>query len=78
MIYVLIEQQTAIAQLNQFIKNSNAPLILEDMPNHFRISIGITFFSGHGGCTNDVMHNADPAMYDIKRSGKNGFKLFEI
>ncbi|MDD9194418.1 sensor domain-containing diguanylate cyclase [Aliivibrio sp. S3MY1] len=78
LIYDLTEHQTAISQVEQFIKNSHAPLILEEMSYHLSTSIGIAFFPEHGGCINDVMHNADAAMYEIKRSGKNSFKIFEL
>lgn len=78
LIYDLVEQQTAITQVEKFIENSNTPLMLEEMPYYLSTSIGIAFFPEHGGCINDVMHNADAAMYDIKRSGKNGFKVFEL
>lgn len=78
LIYDLTEHQAAVSQVEQFIENSNIPLMLEDMPYHLSTSIGIAFFPEHGGCINDVMHNADAAMYDIKRSGKNGFKIFSL
>ena len=52
--------------------------MLEDMPYHLSTSIGVAFFPDHGTCINTVMHNADAAMYEIKRSGKNGFKVFEL
>ena len=76
LIYDLTEQQTAISQVEQFIGNSNKPLMLEDMSYHLSTSIGIAFFPEHGGCINDLMHNADASMYEIKRSGKNGFQVF--
>ncbi|MDD9155089.1 sensor domain-containing diguanylate cyclase [Aliivibrio sp. S4TY2] len=78
LIYDLTTHQTVIEQVEKFIKNNNEPLILEDISYHLSTSIGIAFFPEHGGCINEVMHNADAAMYDIKHSGKNGFKIFEL
>lgn len=77
LIYDLIEHQTAISQVELFIKNTHIPLMLEEMPYHLSTSIGIAFFPEHGTSINDVMHNADAAMYEIKRSRKNGYKIFE-
>lgn len=39
-------------------------------------SIGVAFYPEHGSNINDLMHNADEAMYYIKRSGKNGYQVF--
>ena len=76
LIYDLTDTQSAIIQVEQFINNTNEPLMLEEMPYQLSTSIGIAFFPEHGNCINEIMHNADAAMYEIKHSGKNGFKIY--
>lgn len=78
LMYGLTDTQSTITQVEQFIKNTNEPFMLENMPYQLSTSIGVAFFPEHGNCINDLMHNADAAMYDIKRSGKNDFKIFTL
>lgn len=78
LIYNITDNQSVITQVERFIENSNTPLILDDIPYQLSNSIGVAFFPEHGSGINDLMHNADAAMYDIKRSGKNAFKVFEL
>ncbi len=77
LIHTIIDEEAIFALVEEFLESSNAPLMLEDIPYQLSTSIGIAFFPEHGRSINDLMHNADAAMYDIKRSGKNGFKVFE-
>ena len=39
-------------------------------------SFGISIFPDHGNTTEDLIRNADKAMYEIKKQGKNGIKLY--
>ncbi|MBX2885416.1 MAG: EAL domain-containing protein [Granulosicoccus sp.] len=45
---------------------------------HFTVgaSIGIAIYPDHGSDANSVLKSADTAMYDIKLTHKNGFRLF--
>lgn len=39
-------------------------------------SIGVALFPGHGETSDDLLKNADAAMYLSKENGKNGFTLY--
>jgi diguanylate cyclase (GGDEF)-like protein len=39
-------------------------------------SIGIAIFPDHAGTPEELLHLADHAMYVVKKSGKNGFKMY--
>lgn len=39
-------------------------------------SFGISIFPSHGNTAEELIKKADKAMYDIKKQGKNGIKLF--
>ena len=40
-------------------------------------SVGVSFFPEHGGTAQALITNADAAMYHVKKSGRNGFQLFD-
>ena len=40
-------------------------------------SIGISLFPDHGASYEEIFKKADEALYTVKNSGKNGFKIFE-
>ncbi len=40
-------------------------------------SMGIAIYPNDGSSVDSLLHNADSAMYEVKRSGRNGFRYFE-
>ena len=46
-----------------------APFVIDDEVVRVSTSIGIALFPEHGNTTADLLHRADLAMYDAKRSG---------
>jgi diguanylate cyclase (GGDEF)-like protein len=40
------------------------------------LSVGIAFYPDHGSDIDELMTNADRALYDAKRAGKNQFAHF--
>jgi diguanylate cyclase (GGDEF)-like protein len=46
-----------------------APFVIDDEVVRVAASIGIALFPEHGKTTADLLHRADLAMYDAKRSG---------
>lgn len=55
----------------------DVPFELECYLLRVSLSIGIALFPDHGRSMQDLMFNADSAMYHIKQSGRNGWCLFE-
>ena len=41
-------------------------------------SIGVSLFPDHGNSTEELLHRADSAMYQVKNGGKNNFVVFEF
>jgi diguanylate cyclase len=54
----------------------SAPLRLEGHELSVTPSVGIALFPDHGGTAQALITNADAAMYQVKKSGRNGFQLF--
>ena len=48
----------------------------EPMPFGCTVSIGITLFPDHGTTSDDLIKNADVAMYEAKQLGRNCYRMF--
>jgi diguanylate cyclase (GGDEF)-like protein len=55
----------------------NQPYQLGDVPRHSTASIGITLFRGDLASIDDLMKQADLAMYKAKESGRNAWRFFD-
>ncbi len=76
LIYDMDDMDNVLLQAEAFIALCKTPLLLDDQLHILSASIGISIFPDHGSNINEIMHNADIAMYKIKHSGKNGIRLF--
>ena len=54
----------------------NAPIKLNNQEFHIGVSIGITIFPEDGDTAEDLIKNADMAMYKAKTLGKNRYQYF--
>ena len=54
-----------------------APIPLSHDDYRVTLSIGIALFPRDGSTAEDLTRNADIAMYQVKRSGKNAFRFFD-
>jgi diguanylate cyclase (GGDEF)-like protein len=45
---------------------------------HIGASVGIALFPEHGQSADMLLRHADSAMYRVKKSGKNGYALFQL
>jgi diguanylate cyclase (GGDEF)-like protein/PAS domain S-box-containing protein len=61
----------------KILKQLATPFIIEKEKVQISGSIGITFFPQDGFIMDDLMKNADIAMYRAKKSGRNRFRLYE-
>ncbi|PKN12198.1 MAG: diguanylate cyclase [Deltaproteobacteria bacterium HGW-Deltaproteobacteria-4] len=52
------------------------PHLVVDHQLHVTLSIGISFYPDDGKDVETVLRNADIAMYQAKKSGRNNYKLF--
>jgi len=69
-----LEEITLLAnQINEEIKE---PIAIEDKVFFMSLSMGISLYPEHGFETEDLIKYADAAMYEVKESGRNGFKIY--
>jgi diguanylate cyclase (GGDEF)-like protein len=68
------DESTFIAQ--KLVDAMKAPIIVKGQPHHMTISIGITVFSNQQSTSDELLCQADTAMYRAKDEGKNGFCFF--
>ncbi|WP_138752706.1 EAL domain-containing protein [Paenibacillus sinopodophylli] len=60
----------------EIISGIQAPYRLKDSDFYVSASIGISLFPIHGQDAVLLLKNADTAMYEVKRKGKNDYRLF--
>ncbi len=53
-----------------------APFVLEEHSLHMGLSIGLAMFPAHGDTPENLLKNADLAMYRAKERGRNTFDFF--
>ncbi|MGE4501705.1 MAG: EAL domain-containing protein [Thiomicrospira sp.] len=64
--------------LAEAIRDSlNQPYLLDDYEHYSSPSIGIALFLGHHPSLDEVLKNADSAMYQAKNAGRNTIRLFD-
>src|SRR5690606_25642755 len=56
-------------QLQQTIRNSNQEYSISS-------SIGVAHYPAHGESAEELIKNADTALYYVKKRSKNGFMIF--
>ncbi len=55
----------------------NRPFSVQDHDLHVTVSIGISLYPGNGRTQQELLMNADAAMYHAKSAGKNGYSFFD-
>lgn len=71
------ETQDTIKRLaEQIISCIQAPYRLKDSDFYVSASIGIALFPSHGLDAVQLLKNADTAMYEVKKKGKNDYQFF--
>lgn len=78
---ILIENVSSkqeIAEIAQIIKTAfDESFILDGKANFINISMGITCFPDDSNDINQIIMNADTAMYHVKHSGKNNYIFYQ-
>jgi diguanylate cyclase (GGDEF)-like protein len=70
-----VEKASAIAE--KIAESFRVPVQLGNLTQSATASIGGVTFSGDMTSVDEVLRLADAAMYDVKKSGRNAFKIFE-
>jgi len=68
------EDASIVAQ--KIINDLSRPFKIHDQVIHIGSSIGITSFPDDGDSLDDMLKNADIAMYEVKNKGKNNYAFF--
>ena len=68
--------QEVIALCNIIIKSFEKPTIVEEKKIYLTASIGVALSPDHGMDYNTLLKNADAAMYEAKKNGKNECDFF--
>ncbi|MDP4145927.1 MAG: EAL domain-containing protein [Bacillota bacterium] len=77
---IIIKEITEVEQVETYVKelmNSlRKPVMLNGINCNISASFGISTFPEDGCNVDELLRNADTAMYKAKETGKNNFKLF--
>ena len=61
----------------KILEEMNLPFMLGEHIHHISTSIGVTIFPGQAATVEDVIKQADTAMYRAKAEGRNTYRFFE-
>lgn len=79
--FVLLLNQTdtrgAETAAQRVLDELSKPFLLDDMAFSLSCSIGIALFPEDGGNLDDLIKNADSAMYYAKERGRSGFRFYQ-
>jgi diguanylate cyclase (GGDEF)-like protein len=70
------QKTTAETIAGKLLKTLSQPFELDSQQASISASIGITVFPNDGEEAETLLENADHAMYDAKKVGRNAFKIF--
>lgn len=71
------DQDDIIELAESLIESFNRPFFINDNKINITSSIGICFYPESGEDMRTLMRNADTAMYEAKKKGKNSYKFFQ-
>jgi len=67
--------ESLILLVNKILLEFNNPFTIDDQNLNIGISIGIAMSSSSGCSSEDIIHQADAALYQVKNSGKGSYHL---
>ncbi|MCP5372750.1 MAG: diguanylate cyclase response regulator [Hyphomicrobiales bacterium] len=72
-----VDQEVAAeAVARKILVKMQDPMFLKDNEVYVGVSIGIAMYPQHGDESKTLVHNADLAMYQSKRRGRNDFRVY--
>nr|WP_198044808.1 bifunctional diguanylate cyclase/phosphodiesterase [Lysinibacillus timonensis] len=72
----IANEQETIAIVKNIQEKFKSPLVVENQEFIVTTSIGIAIFPDHGSTSEELIKNADDALYTVKSQGKNSFLIF--
>jgi diguanylate cyclase (GGDEF)-like protein/PAS domain S-box-containing protein len=70
------DERRLVGLANQLLRSFREPFILDGREMMLTLSIGIAVYPQDGETADELMRNADTAMYHAKGEGRNGFQFF--
>jgi diguanylate cyclase (GGDEF)-like protein len=61
----------------EIIRNAAQPIRIGDCEHRLTLSVGVAIYPDGGDTVDDLLRNADAAMYSVKNSGRNSLCLFD-
>lgn len=78
--FVVLLQDVASLDVSKIaekiIETLSKPIMFSDKTLSVTTSIGVATYPQDGADANALIHSADSAMYEAKRNGKNGYRIF--
>ncbi len=66
----------AVAVAERLLSLFSAPVMLDGEEVQVRLSVGVSLAPRDGAVASELLERADTALYQVKREGKNAFRLF--
>jgi diguanylate cyclase (GGDEF)-like protein len=72
----MVKDEDAVVVAQKVLEIVSAPLLVHGRELIVTPSVGVSIFPEHGASAQALITNADAAMYQVKKSGRNGMRLF--
>lgn len=70
------EEADLHASIERLLQKFQSPITISGEQYQLTCSVGVAVYPEHGGTAEELISNADEAMYHVKGSGKNSYVLF--
>jgi diguanylate cyclase (GGDEF)-like protein/PAS domain S-box-containing protein len=71
-------EQTVDTVIQRIMEALREPFNIDEKELRLTVSIGAAIYPGDGFNFDTLMRNADTAMYQVKRSGRNGYQRYSV
>ena len=69
-------REQLVGKLKRLLETTLSPIKIEQNRLSVGVSIGVAFYPEHGSAPAELISNADKAMYQAKRDGRNTFRFY--
>ncbi|WP_081976283.1 sensor domain-containing protein [Ureibacillus manganicus] len=70
-------EEDVITLVKKLLGKFRSPIVVNGIEHSITCSIGIAIYPDHGTTTDELIKNADDALYMVKGKGKNNFTIFD-
>ncbi|SOC39737.1 bifunctional diguanylate cyclase/phosphodiesterase [Ureibacillus acetophenoni] len=69
-------EEEASAVVKKLLEKFQTPLNIDGVEHRITCSLGVALYPDHGTSSDELIKNADDALYTVKGNGKNNFSVF--